>query len=94
MMPGDDGINVLSKIKADKKIKHIPVIMQTTDVDNMNMLEGLNAGAHYYVSKPCDKETLVSIVSTAVRDYQHYSHTKSSLTKAVEPLGMMNKGEF
>ena len=94
MMPGDDGLNVLSKIKADEKIKHIPVIMQTTDVDNMNMLEGLSAGAHYYVAKPCDKETLVSIVSTAVRDYQHYSHTKNSLTKAVEPLGMMNKGEF
>ncbi len=90
----DDGIRLLSKIKANKKIKNIPIIMQTHDMGKTDMLEGLNAGAYYYVVKPYNKKTLVSIVSTAVRDYQHYSQLKDKVRKTTEPLCMMKKGEF
>jgi len=90
----DDGIRLLSKIKANKEIKNIPIIMQTHDMSKTDMLEGLNAGAYYYVTKPYNKKTLVSIVSTAVRDYQHYSQLKDKVRKTTEPLCMMKKGEF
>ena len=90
----DNGIKLLSKIKANKEIKNIPVIMQTHDMGETDMLEGLNAGAYYYVTKPYNKKTLVSIVSTAVRDYQHYNQLKDKVRKTTEPLCMMKKGEF
>jgi len=90
----DDGITLLSRIKKEKEIKNIPIIMQTNNMEKTDMLAGLNAGAYYYVSKPYNKKTLVSIVSTAVRDYQHYSQLKDKVRKTTEPLCMMKKGEF
>lgn len=94
MMPGIDGMEVLSRLKADETLSHIPVIMQTAKASQENMLEGLNAGAHYYLSKPYDRQTLASIVSTAVRDYQHYINIQNGLKQTVQTLRMMDKGTF
>jgi CheY-like chemotaxis protein/anti-sigma regulatory factor (Ser/Thr protein kinase) len=94
MMPGIDGIDVLLKIKADPKLNRLPVIMQTAKVGKEYMLEGLKAGAHYYLSKPYDQQTLIAIVSTAVRDYQHYIYLQDSLKTTAQTLKMMDKGEF
>ncbi len=88
------GMNLLSKIKAEEKIKNIPVIMQTNDIAKEDMLDGLNAGAYYYVSKPYNEKILVSIVTTAIKDYQYYNQLKSINSKTTEPLYMMKKGEF
>ncbi len=91
---GGNGIQLLSKIKLEKGIRNIPVIMQTGDITRIEMQEGLNAGAYYYISKPYNKKILTSIVSTAIRDYQHYQQLKGQLKKTDEPLCMMKKGEF
>lgn len=94
MMPGLDGIEVLSEIKSDSHINRLPVIMQTAQVGKEYMLEGLKAGAHYYLSKPYDQQTLIAIVSTAIRDYQHYSYLQDSLKTTAQTLKMMDKGKF
>lgn len=94
MMPGINGMEVLVKIKEDKELNRLPVIMQTAKTGKQNMLEGLNAGAHYYLSKPYDQKTLIAIVSTAIRDYQHYLHLKESLNQSTQTLKMMEKGTF
>ena len=94
MMPGMDGIEVLTHIKNDEKINRLPVIMQTASSGQKNMLEGLNAGAYYYMSKPYDQETLIVIVKTAIRDYQHYVNIQESLKQSVQTLKMMDKGLF
>lgn len=94
MMPGIDGMDVLLKIKEDKELNRLPVIMQTAKTGKQSMLEGLNAGAHYYLSKPYDQKTLVAIISTAIRDYQHYLHLRESLNHSVQTLKMMQKGTF
>ncbi len=94
MMPGIDGIEVLVKIKEDKEISRLPVIMQTAKTGRENMLEGLNAGAHYYLSKPYDQQTLVAIVSTAIRDYEHYVRMQDSLKQSAQTLEIMDKGTF
>lgn len=94
MMPGMDGIEVLAHIKKDEKISRVPVIMQTASCGKQNMIEGLNAGAYYYLSKPYDQETLIAIVKTAIRDYQHYVHIQENLKKSVQTLKMMDKGLF
>ncbi len=94
MMPGMDGIEVLTRIKSDEMINRLPVIMQTASSGKKNMLEGLNAGAYYYLSKPYDQATLVAIVKTAVRDYQHYVQIQKSLKQSAQTLKMMDKGIF
>lgn len=97
MMPGIDGMEVLSRIKADDRLNHIPVIMQSGKAGKDNMLEGLNAGAHYYVSKPYDKQTLSAIVSAAVRDHQDYTYIKNNLkqtTSTTHTLKLMEHAMF
>ena len=58
------------------------------------MLEGLNAGAHYYLSKPYDQQTLLAIISTAIRDYQRYKDIQENLEQSAQTLKLMEKGEF
>lgn len=94
MMPGIDGIEVLKQIKADESTSRLPVIMQTAKAGKENMLEGLNAGAHYYLSKPYDQQTLQAIISTAIRDYQRYKDIQENLEQSAQTLKLMDKGEF
>jgi two-component system sensor histidine kinase ChiS len=63
VMPQMDGWTVLSALKADAELSTIPVIMLTI-VDNKNI--GFALGAADYMTKPIDRERLVSIL----RKYQ------------------------
>ena len=94
MMPGINGLEVLKQIKNTEALKNLPVIMQTAKAGKENMLEGLAAGAHYYLTKPYDQETLVTIVRTAVRDYEQYRDLKHSVQESNRTLSLMSKGEF
>ncbi|HEB55006.1 MAG TPA: response regulator [Gammaproteobacteria bacterium] len=94
MMPGIDGIEVLSRIKADCRINRLPVIMQTAKVGKQAMIEGLNAGAYYYLSKPYDQQTLIAIVTTAIRDYEHYLNIQETLKQSTQTLKLMDNGRF
>jgi len=94
MMPGIDGIEVLKLIKAGEATNRLPVIMQTAKTGKDCMIEGLSAGAHYYLSKPYDQQTLLAIITTAIRDYQHYLHIEKNLDQSAQTLQLINKGEF
>jgi diguanylate cyclase (GGDEF)-like protein len=54
MMPGIDGIEVARQIKANKSLPFIPIIMQTALDATENKVEGLEAGADDYITKPID----------------------------------------
>lgn len=59
MMPSMDGWAVLNALKADEELKDIPVIMVSM-VDDKNM--GFALGASEYITKPVDRERLVSVL--------------------------------
>lgn len=92
--PGDSGMDVLSKIKADESINRIPVIMKTTGVTSEAIIENLNAGAHYYLPEPFDKQKFSEITTTAIRDHQHYRHIHQCLRQSSHKLKMMHEGRF
>lgn len=94
MMPGIDGMEVLSKIKNEYALNQLPVIMQTAQSGKENVLEGLTAGAHYYLSKPYSQHELTKIVASAIRDYQGYLEIQERLKQTTQPLQMMISGVF
>jgi len=71
MMPGISGFEVLKIIRNDEKIKNIPVIFQTAAATNKDVVDGIKAGAYYYLTKPFDPELLLSVVASAIEDYHN-----------------------
>ena len=80
MMPGMSGIELLQKIKADPHLKNLLVILQTASVGTAEMIEGIQAGAYYYVTKPYAAELLLSIVRSAARDYLEMEKLRQQVT--------------
>ena len=94
MMPEMDGMELLARVKADPLMKNLPVIMQTAKASNEDILEGLQAGAYYYLTKPFDKDKLLAIVKTAVNDHLEYRNLQNDLAQATHALSMMDTGKF
>ncbi|MEX5614380.1 response regulator, partial [Pseudomonas syringae] len=58
MMPGMDGYEVASQLKAEKGTANIPIIMLSALDDQSSRLSGLEAGAEEYLNKPVDSAEL------------------------------------
>ncbi|PRY53292.1 signal transduction histidine kinase [Arcticibacter pallidicorallinus] len=54
VMPGMSGVELLIKLKDDLKTMHIPVVLLTAKADIESQMEGMEAGADDYISKPFD----------------------------------------
>ena len=67
MLPGEDGMELLSKLKASKKTREIPVIMVTAKGAEYDKVKGLDAGADDYVTKPFGMMELVSRIKAVLR---------------------------
>ena len=61
-MPELDGLQVLARIKDDPRLDQIPVIMQTALDGEQDVIEAINAGVYYYLTKPYDSDVLISVV--------------------------------
>ena len=67
MMPKMDGIEVCRCLKADPSLPFIPIIMVTAKTDTTDVVEGLDAGADEYLTKPVNHTALVARVKSMLR---------------------------
>ena len=67
MLPGDDGLELLKKLKSSSKTKNIPVIMVTAKGSEYDKVVGLDSGADDYVTKPFGMMELVSRIKAVLR---------------------------
>jgi len=67
MLPGNDGLSLLRNIRANKKYKHIPVIMLTAKGSEYDKVKGLDLGADDYVTKPFGVTELISRIKAVLR---------------------------
>ncbi len=94
VMPGMDGMEVLRKMKQHDALSQIPVIMQTAASTQQQTLEGLQAGAYYYLAKPFDQATLQAIVDAAVRDHISYLEVRQDLRRTTTTMRLLESGTF
>ena len=67
-MPKKDGRECLKIIKADPKLRHIPIVILTTSKAERDILESYNLGANSFITKPVTFGSLVETMET-VRKY-------------------------
>ena len=67
MMPGIDGVEVCTRLKANPATHHIPVIMVTALDQPEDRLRGLRAGADDFLTKPVNDISLFCRVKSLVR---------------------------
>ncbi len=94
MMPNMNGIEFMNKIKADDSVKDIPVIMQTAAAEKSQVSEGVQAGVYYYLTKPYEKEVMLSIVTAAITDYANFSDLKKELKQFKQKLYLVKEAKF
>ena len=77
MLPGEDGMQLLSEVRKDTKTKNIPVIMLTAKGAEYDKVAALDLGADDYVTKPFSVPELLARIKTNVRRVS----TTNQLTK-------------
>lgn len=70
MLPGEDGLTILKKLKSAAKTKEIPVIMLTAKGSEYDKVIGLDSGADDYITKPFGMMELVSRIKAVLRRTQ------------------------
>ncbi len=67
MMPKLDGIEVCKRLKADAALPFTPIILVTAKAESGDVVDGLDAGADEYLTKPVDQKALVARVKALLR---------------------------
>jgi two-component system, cell cycle response regulator len=67
MMPGMDGFEVCRRLKAGLHTAHIPIVMVTALSERSDRVQGLNAGADDFLTKPVNDLSLMARVRSLVR---------------------------
>lgn len=70
MLPEEDGLSILKKLKSRAKTEQIPVIMLTAKGSEFDKVMGLDMGADDYVVKPFGTMELISRVRAVLRRFQ------------------------
>lgn len=83
MLPDEDGIHILKKIRSTTPYRDIPVIMVTAKTTEIDAVKGLDMGADDYITKPFGVMELVSRVKAVLRRTQKAEHQQILIYKNI-----------
>ncbi len=83
MMPGIDGFEVLTRLKADNGHRHIPVIIISAMSDMGSIVRGIELGAEDYLPKPFDEVLLRARISSAL-EKKHLRDLEQAYLRSLE----------
>lgn len=67
MLPDEDGVSILRRLRADKRYVNIPVIMATAKGSEFDKVKGLDSGADDYIAKPFGMLEMVARIKAVLR---------------------------
>jgi len=88
MMSGGDGLELCNRLKTEEKTSHIPIVMLTARQADEDKIEGYNAGADDYISKPFNVTLLAARISNILesrkklREYFAAHHNNKSIEES------------
>lgn len=91
MMPGMDGYEVARQVRAERC--STPILMLTAKSELEDRINGLNAGADYYLTKPFDTRELMACINALLRrqggqvDEMRYGNTSLDLSTCILSCG-------
>lgn len=94
MMPGLDGIELLRRMKREPHLVDVPVVMLTAASSPDQVREGIEAGAHYYLTKPYEPEALISIVRVALEDRRSRLQLRHRVARQEEAQKLLSALEY
>jgi DNA-binding response OmpR family regulator len=71
VLPDISGIEVCRKLKSDKKLKSIPVIIHTAKTGLNDRLSAYVVGAYKYLAKPCKLDLIYNSLLGALQPYEN-----------------------
>mgnify|MGYP004538882517 FL=1 len=84
MLPNEDGLDILTKLRSDKNTEKLPVIMVTAKTSELDKVKGLDLGADDYISKPFGVMELISRVKALLRRTSSVQEDKKITYKDIE----------
>ena len=85
MLPQEDGLSILKKLRTMHETEDLPIIMLTAKDSEFDKVTGLDLGADDYISKPFGMTELISRVKALLRRFNRLK-TKKKHTKSVRFL--------
>ena len=79
MLPDEDGMSILRRLKANKDTADVPVIMLTAKTAELDKVNGLESGADDYICKPFGVMELLSRIKAVLRRSGHKPAADNSL---------------
>jgi len=86
MLPGEDGISILKRLRSNAATAEIPIMMLTAKDTEYDVVKGLDSGADDYIRKPFSMMELVSRVKALIRRQPQNGHNSPN-GDAVRTLG-------
>lgn len=83
MLPDEDGIHILKKIRSTMAYRDIPIIMVTAKTTEIDAVKGLDMGADDYITKPFGVMELISRVKAVLRRTQKAEHQQILIYKNI-----------
>lgn len=88
MLPGEDGVSLLTKIKASSRPKDIPVIMATAKSVEYDKIKSLDLGADDYLVKPFGMMEMVSRIKAVLRRCMPKKENKTKYVNGIIELNV------
>ena len=88
MLPGEDGVSLLTKIKASSRTKDIPVIMATAKSVEYDKIKSLDLGADDYLVKPFGMMEMVSRIKAVLRRCMPKKENKTKYVNGIIELNV------
>jgi CheY-like chemotaxis protein len=90
-MPKMEGIEVLHRIRADERMKHLPVVILTSSREEIDRVESFQLGANSYIMKPVDFRGFVEAVKQLNLCWLVVDHKPEEECKSMGPVSLTER---